>query len=492
MEPAISNSRYASFVINLSIFSIGLSTTYSLACLNPLVPVIRKIYNETYHTRHQEDIPEDTWTLLLTLTMSMLVVGAFCGSLTFKFVLSHLTRKQIMVISHICNITGYATVAIGAGIWGSYEAFIVGRFISGISTGLGLSLIPLVANELCVSHRQQFYGGVLGTSFQLGSPIAVLIAWPEVLGTDELWIGVMLFGMVYSALYLVFAYWLTDTPLQILTREGEEKAMKILRKLRKGDGSEIKAEMHLLVKDVAKKGEASAIATFVEVMKISQYRKHFIGVVILFSFVMACGLNNILFYSNSIFLNAGLDDIVVTPATLGVLALGPIFSVIGIYIVNCGVEPKYLLIIGSLIAVVGDAFLTACLATSDTVPGMSIAAIAAVCIFYIGFTFINLICYMMSGAIAIDKTRPVCTNVGAASLWFFAWFVGFMSPYFEIWIGPYAFLVWMGFTIIILIYIIFFVPTIGGKTSDEIQEYYKDRKPTDFYEEKFTSVQTAL
>ena len=57
---------------------------------------------------------------------------------------------------------------------------------------------------------------------------------------------------------------------------------------------------------------------------------------------------------------------------------------------------------------------------------------------------------------------------------------------FQIWIGGYAFLVWMGFTILISLYVWFFIPGTGGKTSDEIQAFFKKSGAND------ESITTAL
>nr|XP_039256515.1 solute carrier family 2, facilitated glucose transporter member 9-like [Styela clava] len=473
MKGEYKNSWYCTFVLNASIFPTAFMIAYSIACLNPLVPVIQRIYNSTYEKQHGDALPDDTWTLLLTLTMSMLMIGAFVGSMVFKILLKYLTRKRILILTHICSATGYLIVAVGTGKWGSPEAFIIGRFVTGIALGLGLSVTPLIFNESCVPHRRTFYGGVWGIATSSGVPIGIFFAWPKIFGTDERWLGVLFVCMFFSIVYTVCSFWIIETPLQALILHGEGRALTVLRKLRCGTETDLNDELKDLVADGASDDNANSVATFKEVITTPQYRRHFIGAVLAYSIIMACGVNNIFFYSDQILSNAGLDSETVTPATLGVMIVGPIVSVVLTIFVNRGAEPRIVMIVGCTIMIFGDAFMTACLATSEDVPAMSTAAIAAVCVFYIGFAMINLVGYVMFGAITIDRTRPVCINVGAASLWFFAWLVGFIAPYFEIWIGPYGFLVWMVLTIAVLLYTIFLIPNIAGKTPDQIQAFYK-------------------
>nr|XP_039257654.1 solute carrier family 2, facilitated glucose transporter member 5-like isoform X2 [Styela clava] len=448
---------------------------YALTCMNPMIPVIERLYNETYMNRHGEELPENTWTLLLSMTMSMVLIGAFVGSLSFKLLLNCLTRKQVMITLHVLNASGYVIIAIGGGIWGAYEAFVLGKFVTGLGLGLGLSIIPLIINETSVPHRREFYSAVFGTSMSSGSVIGVFVGWSKVLGTDETWVGVMLFGMITSAVYLGGVYWIEETPYQAKLKYGNQQAKRILEKLRSGGrfSSDLEMEMKSLLGETSDGSTEGGVATLSEVLTTPQYRRHFIGSIVLFSYMMICGLNNILFFSDQIFLSANVDPEVVTPATLGVLSMGPIVSVGGMFLLKF-IEPKKLLLFGSVVMILGDIFMTTSQATYEQIPAMTYGAIAAVFVFYFGYMFLNLLALMIVGSITIDRTRPVCTNIGGAALWFSAWLVGFLATYLKIWIGPFAFLVWMGFTIIITVYIIFYLPNTKGKTSEEIQEFYKN------------------
>ena len=112
------------------------SQTIMVACRR--VNLSRYSESSILQTRYGESLPEDTWTSLLSLTTSMLLIGAFCASLVFKLIINVATRGQVMILTHVCNLTGYVIVSIGMDIWGSYEAFIAGRFVTGLALGFGL------------------------------------------------------------------------------------------------------------------------------------------------------------------------------------------------------------------------------------------------------------------------------------------------------------------------------------------------------------------
>lgn len=83
-------------------------------------------------------MPGDTWTLLLSLTMSMTFGGGMIGSLSVNPLLLCLGRRKGVLAVHITNSIGHVIVAIGLKGLMSYEIVIAGRFLVGFSIGLGM------------------------------------------------------------------------------------------------------------------------------------------------------------------------------------------------------------------------------------------------------------------------------------------------------------------------------------------------------------------
>ena len=61
------------------------------------------------------------------------------GGVGTNFMLSYVSRKGLMQLSHVINITGVIVIALVAGTTWSYEALIIGRIISGTSVGVAYS-----------------------------------------------------------------------------------------------------------------------------------------------------------------------------------------------------------------------------------------------------------------------------------------------------------------------------------------------------------------
>ena len=81
-------------------------------------------------------MPNSTWLTLLTWSASSLIICAFIAATTAVFLLKFISPKTLMQTAHVVNIFSVATISLGAGLTGSYEAFIIGRFLSGYACGI--------------------------------------------------------------------------------------------------------------------------------------------------------------------------------------------------------------------------------------------------------------------------------------------------------------------------------------------------------------------
>jgi len=86
--------------------------------------------------QYGEDLPEDTWTLYLTLTISFLIVGGLVGGVSSKYWLARLSRKHLLQLCHVTNIVAVITMALVGGLTWSPIAMIIGRFLSGFPLGI--------------------------------------------------------------------------------------------------------------------------------------------------------------------------------------------------------------------------------------------------------------------------------------------------------------------------------------------------------------------
>nr|XP_039260810.1 solute carrier family 2, facilitated glucose transporter member 5-like [Styela clava] len=487
----LQNSSYCTTILLMTIIATVPMINYGLTCLNPTIPVLQEMYNNTYMSRYSEPMPDSTWEMLKALTMSMIVAGSFVGSLSLKSVLMFLSRKQCMIAVHGINILGALIICLGAGLSKAYEPMIIGRFVMGLANGLALGLIPVIIGETCVKSRCAVYDGLIGVLLAIGALFGVILGWSEVFGTPELWPLIIITPAIPSAIYITMSRWITDTPYYIMRNGDRAELMKTMVKLRDGPESAVAAEIRSMMgaqttrrsesllennyDQSTEQKQTSQDITLKTVWTTVEYRRQFVMVLLLFANLMLNGLNNVLFFSDSIFLEAGIKPDYVTVVTVGVFLFQVLSTLPGSYILHHMGSWK-LCIIGNIIMIVGHILVVASLATYETVPGMSYLAIVGVAVYLLGFAGgENIGLFPLVSELTTEVTRPICVNFGCAMLWFTGWLVGFMATYFQKWMGAYSFLVWMGFTILFTIYIAVMVPNTKNKTSDEIQQHFKNQ-----------------
>jgi len=97
-------------------------------------------------------MPEGIWTLLLTLTTSTIIAGGLLSGTTSKYWLKFLSKKQLLQLSQIVNIFSAVVLSLVGCLTWSYEAMIVGRFLTGISAGISYSEYT---NKKCLVLRKK-------------------------------------------------------------------------------------------------------------------------------------------------------------------------------------------------------------------------------------------------------------------------------------------------------------------------------------------------
>ena len=87
-------------------------------------------------SRHNTSLSDTLWTTLLTFSSSSTIVGAFLGGVTTKLLLNYMISNRVLQLAHLINIFSIAIMSLGAGLTGSYEAFIIGRLVVGYPLGV--------------------------------------------------------------------------------------------------------------------------------------------------------------------------------------------------------------------------------------------------------------------------------------------------------------------------------------------------------------------
>ena len=273
--------------------------------------------------------------------ISSALVGCLIGAFFSDFLSNKFGRRATMFITAILFILN----SIGTALPTSFSMFVFFRIVGGIGVGIASMVVPMYIAEIAPPKRRGALVGNYQLAIVIGIVVVYFVNYLIALQGDANWnltIGWRwMFGseLVPSLLFLLFIFFIPESPRWLIQKGHTNKALAVLHKInREEDVSQVQAEIQesfqqedkkqwkLLVNPIFKK------ALFVG-----------IGLSVL---QQLTGINAILYYAPEIFksLGSSTDVSLLETSTLGVVNL--IFTLLAIrWVDKMGRKP--LLFIGS-------------------------------------------------------------------------------------------------------------------------------------------------
>ena len=289
LDPSISSRSTE----NCSKYSRQIWTTIC-ACLGPLSLGCVLGYSSP-------SLPELTSAGLLVGTQkswygSLITVGALGGSYTAGWMVERYGRKATLIYSTVPFLIGWLLLATA----GEYRVLYTGRILTGFAGGMTTLSVPLYIAE--ISSRQ--VRGILGASFQVGTTSGILVVYTVGLYLPWRWLAV--FSAIFPTLMIILIQFSPETPRYLLMKNKRLMAVKSLSFLRKQppDHSGINSELddiQQIIEDNA--GVQSSWSDFTEP---HSYRPLCLSLTLML-LQQFCGINAVIFYTETIFQTAGYD-----------------------------------------------------------------------------------------------------------------------------------------------------------------------------------------
>lgn len=273
--------------------------------------------------------------------ISSALVGCLIGAFFSDFLSNKFGRRATMFITAILFILN----SIGTALPTSFSMFVFFRIVGGIGVGIASMVVPMYIAEIAPPKRRGALVGNYQLAIVIGIVVVYFVNYLIVLQGDANWnltIGWRwMFGseLVPSLLFLLFIFFIPESPRWLIQKGHTNKALAVLHKInREDDVAQVQAEIQesfqqedkkqwkLLVNPIFKK------ALFVG-----------IGLSVL---QQLTGINAILYYAPEIFksLGSSTDVSLLETSILGVVNL--IFTLLAIrWVDKMGRKP--LLFIGS-------------------------------------------------------------------------------------------------------------------------------------------------
>ncbi|XP_073411902.1 solute carrier family 2, facilitated glucose transporter member 9-like isoform X2 [Dendrobates tinctorius] len=457
----------------LSSFGSSMLYGYNLAVVNTPSEHIKAFYNNTWLERYGESLPSSSLTILYSLTVSIFAIGGMLGSLLVGVLVSRFGRKGTVIKSSPLVFTAGALMGFSR-IAGSPEMVILGRFITGIHSGISLSVVPMYLGEISPKNLRGFLGLMPSLFICLGVFTAQVLGLPELLGQDEYWPLFLSLIVVPTLIQVSMLPFFPESPRYLLIDKSNVHATIDALQCFRGE-----YDVHDVIEEMQEEQQSLTSVETVSVCQLLRDRTFFwqiLSVIVINMGMQLSGIDAIWFYTNSIFENAGVPLAEIPYTTVGTGAIEIIAGLIGCFTVEkLGRRP--LIISGFSFMGFCCAGITVALVFQARIPLMHYASvifvigiIAGFCIGPAGLPFI------MTGELFMQSHRPAAYIVGGTLNWLSNFTVGFVFPFLQMSAGAFSYLVFCGVCLFVAVYVYFIIPETKNKTFLEISEMFSTEK----------------
>ena len=273
------------------------------------------------------------------LAMTIALVGCMIGAMVCGWLADRIGRKRLLIVSALIFLL--SSVATGA--FSEVQSFRVARFFGGIGIGVASGLSPMyiaevaparVRGKLVSLNQMTIVLGILGaqiTNWLIADPIPdgttaefIAASW----NGQMAWRWMFWAAAVPSALFLVLAFFIPESPRWLALKDMNAEAFSILTRI----GGKDYADGELAAVKQANAADASQGG--LRMLFGRPFRRVLLLGVVIAVFQQWCGTNVIFNYAQEIFQSAGYEigDVLFNIVVTGVANV--VFTVVAIFTVD--------------------------------------------------------------------------------------------------------------------------------------------------------------
>ncbi|KAL8187453.1 UNVERIFIED_CONTAM: hypothetical protein K2H54_048980 [Gekko kuhli] len=433
---------------------------------------IKAFYNATWSKRYGQGLTQGALTLMYSLTVSVFALGGLVGSFPVGMLVTRYGRNGTLIRSSF--LVFLAGVLMGFSRYmESLEMVIIGRFITGVHSGICLSVVPMYLGEIAPKNLRGFLGLVPSIFICLGVFSAQVLGLPELLGEDPYWPLFLSVVVVPAFLQLLLLHWFPESPRYLLIEKDNVRgATEALRWfLGKYDVEDVIEEMREEQRSLASVKTVSVWHLLID----RSVRWQVLSVAVINMGMQLSGIDAIWFYTNIIFENAGIPDPEIPYTTVGTGAIEVVAGLIGCFTIEkLGRRP--LVITGFFFMGICCSGITMSLVLQATVSWMRYVSVACVIGIIAGFCMGPAgVPFLMTAELFKQSHRPSAYIVGGSLNWLSNFTVGFVFPFLQMSAGAFCYLVFCGICILVALYVYLIIPETKNKTFMEISHIFASR-----------------
>ncbi|XP_078277213.1 solute carrier family 2, facilitated glucose transporter member 11-like [Rhinoraja longicauda] len=457
----------------LFIFVVGIGGSFqfgfNVSAINSPSEYIKAFINETWIDRYDTPLQEYSLMLLWSFIVAVYPVGGFVGAQFAAVLTVRYGRKRSLLWNNLVAIAsafimGFSKMAR------SFEMIVVGRFLYGVATGIGLVAHGLYLGE---TAPKELRGAVCLTRAvfnAIGKCMGLVVGLRGILGDENKWHLLLAFSGLPALIQLVSLPWFPESPRYLLMEKGDRAlCIDALQRLwGPGDFTEEVDEM------MAERAQVQGVtkSNLLQLFSDKAVRCQLLTGIVASAGMQLSGINIIYFYANEVYQQLGIpkDKILY----VGIVASGIeiMTSVIcGFIIERAG--RKVLLWKGYTFMALWILLLIITLSVKEYftwIPYCSLAFIFA----YI-FTF-GIGPGSVSGVLPLEiftqSNRSIALVAANSLQWLSLFVLGLVFPFMVEVLGQFSFLLFFGSCSLVALFMFYILPETKGKTLLQIDEEF--------------------
>ncbi|XP_056630159.1 solute carrier family 2, facilitated glucose transporter member 1-like isoform X1 [Diorhabda sublineata] len=451
--------------------TIGLSQTvgYNLGVVNTPAEVIKKFCNDTIFNRYGQYPGKYQLDLIWSFIVSMFLVGGAVGSLGGSYLADKIGRKGVLILCTVFQILS-AILFLVSKPSGLMELLFVGRLLSGFASGLTTTVVPMYLIELAPLHLR----GAIGVLCPLGLTIGVLagqiLSMHNILGNTNYWphcLAVYAVPVILTALILPI---LPESPKYLFViKKQHHLAFQQLKRIRKTGENSIRLEIEELKKEQVNNEKSTADNW--NLRRVLTDRSLLLPLLLVCSLQggqQLSGINAVFFYSNRIFIAAGLSVEEREMATIGTGICNCLMAILSIWTMSRFTR-RLCIQVSLLTSAVCLITLGVSIMYIELYPWVAFLSIVGVLGFVLCYGIgLGPIPYFVGSELFEVGPRPTAMALGSMCNWGGNLIVGLTFPTLQLTIGSASFFIFAAVVLGLFVFLRAYLPETKGKDISEI------------------------
>lgn len=400
------------------------------------------------------------------IVTSSLLFGAAAGAFAGGRLSDAIGRRRTIIALSVVFLLGTIVAVIAP----SFGIMVVGRVILGIAVGGASTVVPVYLAELAPYEIRGSLAGRNEVMIAVGAFAAFLVnaiignVWGHI---DGVWRVMLAVCAVPAIALFIGMLRMPESPRWLVEKGRHGEALAVLKTVR----PEERAVAELAdVEHTAEEEERQQVTGFAAILKNKWLVRILLIGIAIAVFQQLTGINTIVYYGQTVLIEAGFDESAALIANVVPGLIGVIGSIISLYMMD-RVNRRTMFLSGyGLVTLCHLLIGTAALAMPDS-PAKPYVILVLVVLFVGSMqTFLNVATWVILSEIFPLHMRGLGIGISVFCMWIANALLGLLFPTLEAALGLSVFYLLAAFNLIAFVFMFKMLPETRGRTLESIEE----------------------